>query len=122
LFEEISVDTIVTFTANIKDEAFYEKKLQTDIRRFLSPWAFETGIEPEFGGTIYRAALLDFIEELPYIDFVEKLEISHKNSVTGDMATASSPASVLISAATHTVNGNLASNNILSPVNISVIA
>lgn len=122
LFEEISVDTIVTFAAHIKDEAFYEKKLQNDIKRFLSPWAFETGIEPEFGGTIYRAALLDFIEELPYIDFVEKLEISHKNSVTGDMATASSPASVLISAATHTVNGNLASNNIVSSVNTSVIA
>jgi hypothetical protein len=107
LFEEVSVDTIVTFQAAVKDEAFYEKKLQTDIKRFLSPWAFEDGTEPEFGGIIYRAALLDFIEELPYIDFVEKLEISHQNSVSGDIAAASSPASVLISAQTHKVDGKL---------------
>jgi hypothetical protein len=111
LFEEITVDTIVTFTSDIKDEMFYEKKLQTDIKRFLSPWAFDDGREPEFGGTIYRAALLDFIEELPYIDFVEKLVIAHQQSLTGDMATASSPASVLISAAVHKVDGKLKTTN-----------
>ena len=111
LFEEITVDTIVTFTGDIRDEMFYEKKLQLDIKRFLSPWAFDDGHEPEFGGTIYRAALLDFIEELPYIDFVEKLEIAHEKSITGDMATASSPASVLISASVHKIDGKLKTAN-----------
>ncbi len=110
LFEEIKVDTIVTFRPNIKDESFYERKLEIDIKRFLSPWAFEDGTEPEFGGSIYRAALLDFIEELPYINFVEKLDISHQNSITGDMATASSPASVLISAQSHNIIGNLSTS------------
>ena len=109
MFEEVKVDTIVTFSADIKDESFYEKKLEADIKRFLSPWAFEDGAEPEFGGVIYRAALLDFIEELPYIDFVEKLEIRHQHSVTGDIAAASSPASVLISAPSHIIDGKLRS-------------
>jgi hypothetical protein len=125
LFEEIKVDTIVTFRPDIKDESFYERKLENDIKRFLSPWAFEDGIEPEFGGSIYRAALLDFIEELPYIDFVEKLEISHQNSITGDMATASSPASVLLSAPSHIINGNLSTSsqtNINSLTNSSAFA
>jgi len=107
LFEEVTVDTIVTFRPDIMDESFYEKKLQTDIKRFLSPWAFEDGLEPDFGGVIYRAALIDFIEELPYIDFVEKLEISHQNSITGDTAASSSPASILISAQSHKVDGKL---------------
>ena len=107
LFEEVTVDTIVTFCAGIVDEAFYEKKLQADIKRFLSPWAFEDGAEPDLGGVTYRAVLLDFIEELPYIDFVEKLEISHQNSITGDVAASSSPASILISAQSHKVDGRL---------------
>ncbi|HMK20101.1 MAG TPA: baseplate J/gp47 family protein [Chitinophagaceae bacterium] len=107
LFEEVTVDTIVTFRAGIVDEAFYKKKLQTDIKRFLSPWAFEDGAEPDLGGVIYRAALLDFIEELDYIDFVEKLEITHQNSITGDVAASSSPASILISAQSHKVDGKL---------------
>jgi hypothetical protein len=37
--------------------------------------AFDDGMNQN-SGTIYRAALIDFIEELPYIDFVEKLEIT----------------------------------------------
>jgi hypothetical protein len=48
LFEEVMVDTIVTFRTSIVDEAFYEKKLTTDIKRFLSPWAFEDGTETGF--------------------------------------------------------------------------
>ena len=125
LFEEVMVDTIVTFRAGIVDEAFYEKKLQTDIKRFLSPWAFEDGTEPDFGGVIYRAALLDFIEELDYIDFVEKLEITHQNSITGDVAASSSPASILISAQSHNVDGKLktvSKNDINSLITESTIA
>ena len=125
LFEEVMVDTIVTFRAGIVDEAFYEKKLQTDIKRFLSPWAFEDGTEPDFGGVIYRAALLDFIEELDYIDFVEKLEITHQKSITGDVAASSSPASILISAQSHKVDGKLktvSKNDINSLITESTIA
>ena len=121
LFEEIMIDCIVTFSEYVKDEAFYEKKLQQDVKRFLSPWAFENGQEPEFGGTIYRAAILDFIEELPYIDFVEKLEVIHQESISGDMATASSPASVLISAWQHTIVGKLKSN-VVQTINTEPIA
>ena len=111
LFEEINIECLVTFQQHIKDEAFYEKQLETDIKRFLSPWAFEDAREPEFGGTIYKAALLNFIEELYYIDFVEKLDIRHQQSVSGDMAIASSPASILISAEEHKITGHLISNN-----------
>lgn len=121
LFEEIMIDGIVTFSEHVKDESFYEKKLQQDLRRFLSPWAFENGREPEFGGTIYRAAILDFIEELPYIDFVEKLDIFHQQSISGDMATATSPASVLISAWQHTIVGKLKSD-VVQTINTEPIA
>ena len=121
LFEEIMVDTIVTFSDDIKDESFYEKKLQQDLKRFLSPWAFENGREPEFGGTIYRAAILDFIEELPYIDFVEKLDLFHQQSISGDMATATSPASVLISAWQHTIVGKL-KTDVVQTINTETIA
>lgn len=107
LFEKVSVSVSVIFTTDIKDEKFYENKLDEDIKRFLSPWAFDSSITPEFGGAVYRAAVLDFIEELPYVDFIEALELHHMGSLTGDVAVATSPASVIISAGAHTVSGKL---------------
>lgn len=111
LFEEIKIDTIVTFSKGIMDDGYYEKQLQEDIKRFLSPWAYDTGKEPEFGGTIYKASLLNFIEELAYIDFVEKLNIIHQQSISGDFAKASSPASFLISASQHIIEGKIKSDS-----------
>lgn len=107
LFEEVKVTVSVSFAASVKDEKFYESKLNEDIKRFLSPWAFDNAVSPEFGGVVYRAALIDFIEELHYVDYIEQLELQHMGTLTGDMAVATSPASVIISAPDHVVSGKL---------------
>ncbi len=107
LFEEVQLIIEVSFAPFIKDRLFYENLLQEDVKRFLSPWAFEDGAEPEFGGVIYKAAIIDFIEELSYIDFIKRLEIIHAGNSSDDMAKASSPASVLISADSHDITGEL---------------
>ena len=121
LFEEVNINVEVSFLSFVKDRLFYENLLQEDIKRFLSPWAFDDAREPEFGGVVYKSALMDFIEELSYIDFVKKLEIIHAGNSNDEMAKASSPASILISADRHNVTGllNTASNQSINTKTIA---
>jgi hypothetical protein len=109
LFDEIVVSFGVVFTAAVKDRLVFEKKVKEDVQRFLSPWAFTDAVEPEFGGVIYRSSLIDFIESLPYVDYVKNLRLSLSSNSTNslDSVAASSPASILISSSTISVIGEL---------------
>ena len=85
------------------EETFYVNKLQEEITRFLSPWAFPGGASPSFGGKIYKSVLINFVEELPYVDYVTDFRLFHdavgrsdKNEVEGSKAVSirvSAPAS-----------------------------
>lgn len=82
--EEVSV----TFNVRLSDgsdELFHVNKLKEAITRFLSPWAFPDGGSPTFGGKIYQAVLLNFIEEQPYVDYVTDFQLFHyvvENDIT----------------------------------------
>ena len=69
LFEEIQFDFQVTFYDNL-DESFYLQLLNDEIEKFLCPWAFQANTEISFGGTLSKSAVLNFVEERPYVDFV----------------------------------------------------
>ncbi len=94
-FEEVWVDSRVRFYEGF-DDTFYTNKLQDDITRFLSPWAFPGGGSPSFGGKIYKSVLVNFVEELPYVDYVTDFKLFHnidgvqgtsdKNEVEGSKA------------------------------------
>jgi hypothetical protein len=111
LYEEVKVVANVTGTLAVKDRIYYENLLVEDVNRFLSPWAYDGSAEPAFGGTIYQSALLDFIEELPYVDFVSSLQLHHAGSPTLQEATATSPASILMAAPVHDIHMNQGSTN-----------
>jgi hypothetical protein len=110
-FEEILVDFKVRLAEGL-DESFYLKKLEGDITRFLSPWAFPEGGSPSFGGKINKSVLINFVEELPYVDYVTDFLLYHsflgdngqpqtveKNEVEGIKAI-----SILVSAKKHAIN------------------
>ncbi|MGH1437188.1 MAG: baseplate J/gp47 family protein [Lewinella sp.] len=59
------------------DETFYEELLNQEILNFLSPWATGSGAEIEFGGKMHKSVLVNFIEERPYVDYVEDLILNH---------------------------------------------
>jgi hypothetical protein len=59
--------------------------------------------------------MIDFIEELPYIDFIKMLELQHNGSSGKDMITASSPAAILMAADQHNILGAL-NNSINQPI------
>ena len=48
---------------------YSRQQLHAALLRALSPWAFSDA-PLQFGGRLYRSALLDFVEELPYVDYV----------------------------------------------------
>jgi hypothetical protein len=68
-FEEIQLDFEVKFYDNL-DEAFYLQLLNNEIERFLCPWAYDMQAELSFGGKIRKSAILNFIEERHYVDYV----------------------------------------------------
>lgn len=103
LFETVQIACHIRFYPGT-DKALYQKILRNELVRFLSPWTGEKTGEIHFSGKIRKSALINFIDELPYIDYVTDLMLYHTDSrnVTHpdqDEITASTPISILVAAA-----------------------
>ncbi len=64
----------VRFSESGHDE-FYQQKLNEDLNRFLSPWAYEDGADIAMGGKIYASSIVDFVDRLPYVDYVAGISL-----------------------------------------------
>jgi len=104
-FEEIRVKTEVILTdLAAGNAAFYAKRLKDDLLKYLTPWAYTLNTDIRFGGKIAKSSIINFIEELEYIDVILNLELFH-NKVDGspesgdqDEILASTARSILVSA------------------------
>jgi hypothetical protein len=76
VFERLRVEANVVFEAG-RDPGYYSGVLNDDLRRFLSPWAYEDGEDILFGARIYRSDILAFIEGRAYVDHVTDLQLYH---------------------------------------------
>ena len=76
VFERIRVEANVVFTTG-RDPGYYAKVLNDELRRFLSPWAFQEGEDILFGAQIYRSEILAFIEGRAYVDHLVGLQLYH---------------------------------------------
>ena len=100
-FEEVKVKCIIVLRDEYPDVNYYREEIQQDITNFLSPWAFSSDADLNFGGRIHQSVLIDFIEELPYVDYLTDFELFHIKS-TGDIvkvdeAIATTARSILVS-------------------------
>ncbi len=110
-FEEVQAKFNVRFYDGI-DETFYRLQLQQSLSRFLSPWAFPGGGRPDFGGKIRKSVLVNFVEELPYVDYVTDFTLSHtyfddngnKTIRWVDEVEGSRAVSILVSAREHAIS------------------
>ena len=89
IYERIRIDTNVAFRAGL-DAGYYASILNEDLKRFLSPWAYEDGEDIVFGGQIYRSEILAFIEGRDYVDYIINFNLYHshdgpKQGGIGDM-------------------------------------
>ena len=57
------------------DVGFYKAQLIDEIKRFLSPWAYDADSEIRIGGTLHPSVLINFIAERPYIDYVAHMKL-----------------------------------------------
>lgn len=80
-YETLLVDCKVSFNEGF-DPGFYAVQLEEDIKRFLSPWAFEEGQDIVFGGQIYKSEILAFVEGRAYVDFVVDFNLYHRHAST----------------------------------------
>jgi hypothetical protein len=53
--------------------ATYRPILEEDLKRHLSPWAWDDALIPDFGGGVLRSSVLAFIESLSYVDYLGDL-------------------------------------------------
>lgn len=70
----VRVRVAVRFMADC-DPGFYTTRLNEDLNRFLSPWAYQEGCDVVIGGKIYANAIVDFLERRPYVDYVAELKL-----------------------------------------------
>lgn len=104
-FEEVRVKTEVILTDQAAgNAAFYESQLKEDLVKYLTPWAYSVNTDIRFGGKIAKSSIINFIEELTYIEVILNLQL-FQNIMDGtpekecaDEVTASTARSILVSA------------------------
>lgn len=76
VFERLRVEANVVFETG-RDPGYYSGVLNDDLRRFLSPWAYQEGEDILFGARIYRSDILAFVEGRDYVDHITDLKLYH---------------------------------------------
>ena len=102
-FEEVKVKCSIVLKEEYTDTNYYREIIQQETTEFLSPWAFSLDTNLNFGGRIHKSVLIDFIEELPYVEYLTDFELIHfkssGESSKVDEAIASTARSILVSIA-----------------------
>jgi len=110
-FEEVHVAMKVAFRAGIADTDFYRGKVEEALIEHLTPWHRRGVRGVEFGGIVYKSTVIDFVDELPYVDFLEDVRLYHRpnpsvtawTKVDAEIVRAMTARSVLVSAPSHTI-------------------
>lgn len=105
-YEEVTVDLKVKFKAGY-DENFYSQELNTDIIKFLSPWAFDKNIPITFGVSIHSSSLINYIEKLGYVDYLQDVKLLKNGALSDKVVVPSNPKSILVSAKNHFISTDI---------------
>jgi hypothetical protein len=106
-YQRVRLDFKVRFTAG-SPFTFYRGRLNDALVAFLTPWA-GGGDDPPiaFGGQVARSVVLNFVERLPYVDFVTDFKLLSLDSATPGrdvaLAAAETPDAILVSDASHAI-------------------
>lgn len=73
-YEQVQVSLHVKFHKGY-DKGQYQKELNEAIKKFLSPWAYDVGAPVNFGSIMHKSVIVDYIEELPYVDYLTDFKV-----------------------------------------------
>jgi hypothetical protein len=84
---------------------YYEKVLNEKLQQFLSPWVGDSSSGIHFGGKVTKSMVIKFLEDLEFVDYLTALSLykSSPGMVNVEVAEASNPASILVSATQHSI-------------------
>jgi hypothetical protein len=99
-YEEVKVDLKVKFKHGY-DENFYLQELNSDIIKFLSPWALDKNIPITFGVSIHSSSLINYLEKLGYVDYLQDVKLLKNGTLSDKMVVPSNPKSILVAAKNH---------------------
>ncbi|HRD88279.1 MAG TPA: baseplate J/gp47 family protein, partial [Accumulibacter sp.] len=57
------------------DEGYCRKRLNEELNRFLSPWAYDEGADIVIGGSIYANSIIDFLDGRDYVDYLAEFKL-----------------------------------------------
>ncbi|MGJ5179584.1 hypothetical protein ACQR16_14970 [Bradyrhizobium oligotrophicum] len=95
--------------------ALWKQRLNDDLNRFLSPWAFDDGADIMIGRRIYASSIVNFIDQRPYVDYVagiklfasedgETFTLAPPGGPDGDSVGSERPDAVLVAARRHEID------------------
>ena len=104
-YEEVEVTLGVKFNVGF-DENFYTKQLEDDVKKYLSPWAYSETSVLNFGVTFRKNKLISYLENQPYVDFLDDVVVKHRTSenspyIEKTNVIPSNPKAILVSAKKH---------------------
>ena len=110
-FEEVHVAMNVAFLPGIADTDYYRAQIEAALIDHLTPWRRRELRGAEFNGRIYKSSVIDFVEELPYVDYLQDVRLYHRpqpevaawTPVDAEVVRARTARSILVSAPAHEI-------------------
>lgn len=115
-YEEVKVVLKAKFKKGY-DENFYKIQMQEDIKKFLSPWAYDQSTSVTFGISLHKSQLIHYLEQLNYVDYLEDVQFKKKSLDSADpcnpeyeevknkeVISPANPKSILVSAKNHKID------------------
>jgi hypothetical protein len=85
--------------------SYYRASINRALVEALSPWAFDATRPLDFGGRVLRSALVDFVEGLPWVDYVTDFRLILADTPAEDRPELApdAPDVILVSAPEHLI-------------------
>ncbi len=114
IYVQVRIRVGVRFT-DPNNPVFYKQKLNDELNRYLSPWAYDEGADIVIGRRIYASSIVNFIDQRSYVDYVAGIKLfSSKDGKTfvlapaggvdGDSIGSDRPDAVLVAARQHEID------------------
>lgn len=68
-FRAVRLRLGVRFT-EVGNDGYWMGRLNEELNRFLSPWAYDEGVDIVLGGRIHASNIVDFVDRCDYVDYV----------------------------------------------------
>jgi hypothetical protein len=70
---------VVFYEAYQADNKYYLELLHQALQEYLAPWAFDKGADIALGGKLYPNLIVDFVERLEYVDYINNFGMTYNN-------------------------------------------